>query len=164
MVLSSSYDPYTQHRANTSLVINGLIAHHYITKIDCGYLYYDNIHCFSYFCSCEEYLSWNCLSTYHACKADPRFAPSQREMLLQSNPVSRWLGANPESALHLMLIFFCLFVPFYTTMPCMPNMYGICTFGILYDCVSFIFHCEKKQPYISSAYNQRVTLSSSLYR
>ena len=31
---------------------------------------------------------------------DYRFPPSQLEMLLQSNTVSHWLGANLESALH----------------------------------------------------------------
>ena len=33
-------------------------------------------------------------------QADSRLAPSQWEMLLQSNAVSHWLGANLESALH----------------------------------------------------------------
>ena len=32
-------------------------------------------------------------------RTDSRFAPSQWEMSLQSNAVSNWLGANPESAL-----------------------------------------------------------------
>ena len=34
------------------------------------------------------------------CRADSRLAPSQWETSLQSNAVSHWLGANPESALY----------------------------------------------------------------
>ena len=37
-------------------------------------------------------------------RADPRFAPSQWETSLQSNAVSHWLGANPESALNYIHI------------------------------------------------------------
>ena len=44
---------------------------------------------------------WNCNPFY---RADPRFAPSLCEILLQSNSVSHWLGANLESTLILWLI------------------------------------------------------------
>ena len=37
-------------------------------------------------------------------RADSRFAPSQWETSLQSNAVSHWLGANPESALNYIHI------------------------------------------------------------
>ena len=40
------------------------------------------------------------LNQYWISRADSRFAPSQRERLLQSNAVSHWLGANLESALN----------------------------------------------------------------
>ena len=39
------------------------------------------------------------LSDIASDRADSRFAPSQWEMVLQSNAVSHWLGANQESAL-----------------------------------------------------------------
>ena len=35
-------------------------------------------------------------------RADSRFAPSQWETSLQSNAVSHWLGADPESALYMI--------------------------------------------------------------
>ena len=41
------------------------------------------------------------------CRADSRLAPSQWETALQSNTVSHWLGANPESALQLYQSFIC---------------------------------------------------------
>ena len=37
-------------------------------------------------------------------RADSRLAPSQWEMLLQSNAVSHWLGANLESALTISVV------------------------------------------------------------
>ena len=37
-------------------------------------------------------------STTEVCRADSKLAPSQWEMLLQSNTISHWLGANLESA------------------------------------------------------------------
>ena len=44
--------------------------------------------------------SYSTLFTY--IKADSRFAPNQWEILLQSNVVSHWLGANQESALYML--------------------------------------------------------------
>ena len=41
-----------------------------------------------------------CLFCLHMLRADIRLAPSQWEMLLQSNAVSHWLGINLESALY----------------------------------------------------------------
>ena len=46
---------------------------------------------------CRKYASWLAWKR----KADSRLAPSQWETSLQSNAVSHWLGANPESALKL---------------------------------------------------------------
>ena len=46
--------------------------------------------------TCDDH-DIHCQSQYPG--ADPRFAPSQWETLLQSNGVSHWLGANLESVL-----------------------------------------------------------------
>ena len=44
------------------------------------------------------------IQTSTKCRADPRLAPSQWKMLLQSNPVSHSLGTNLESALKCIQI------------------------------------------------------------
>ena len=50
-----------------------------------------------WFCKISELIS--CYDEYSIHRADSRLAPSQREMSLQSNGISHWLGANLKSAL-----------------------------------------------------------------
>ena len=64
-------------------------------------------------------------------KADSRLAPSQWEMLLQSNAVSHWLGANLESALVELWRFSC----FYKTENFL--LVGVCH---QLDCMHFVSH------------------------
>ena len=54
------------------------------------------LHLWAYFSACLWNMEVKMTGQY---RADYRLAPSQWETLLQSNPVSHWLGTNLESAL-----------------------------------------------------------------
>ena len=58
--------------------------------------------------SCHEYIFIELLSGYwQTFRADSRFAPSQWEMVLICNDVSRWLGPSLESTLDIVVLNWC---------------------------------------------------------